>query len=332
MDLSTPLESFASDAVASTAGLFFRCTAANFRWERAVSDQRADEYGTYVGDVATHADWKAEHKSYLGSFVQIAKDHPRSAECFMSVNDRAHLREHLDNTYLLRLESLGHLFGQPLIAEVADNFWQRFFNSQKDLRKARLPDADEALRGQFVTQWNAQRTQARPLFATFLNDFGGDLTALIKTDWPHLLRDRLGLTHWPSTPGSPLPVTLMCYTLDEVRAARALATRKGAVASFSRPTVLDGEMSTAFIPAPLLAGGDSYGYTLDLANTEIPDSFTPELLTFPIDYKPQHIKALGFISRPHALHDDAAILAARNRHIQGLRSLPDGADFGEVLA
>lgn len=331
MDLPLPLETLASDVSAATAGPSVRCAAANFRWERAVSNQRAEEYGVYVGEVASHADWKAEHKGYLGSFVQIAKDHPRSAECFMSVNDRAHLKEHLDNTYLLRLESLGHLFEQPLIAEVAGNFWQRFFNSQKDLRKQQLSDADEAIREQFVAQWNEQRTQARPLFATFLNDFGGDLTALVKTDWPHLLRDRLGLTHWPSTPGSPLPVALMCYTLDEVRAARVLATRKGAVASFSRPTVLDGEMSTAFIPAPLLPGGESYGYTLDLASADIPDSFTPELLTFPIDYTPQHIKALGFISRPHALQDDAAILAARNRHIQGLQSLPDCADFGEVL-
>ena len=55
------------------------------------------------------------------------------------------------------------------------------------------------------------------MFATTLEAFGGNLDALLKQDWPHLLRDRLGLAHWPSTLGKPLPVALMCYSLDEVR-------------------------------------------------------------------------------------------------------------------
>ena len=209
--------------------------------------------------------------------------------------------------------------------------WTRFFKSQKDLRKDTLPDSDEALREEFVKQWNAQRTQARPMFATFLNDVGGDLTQFVKQDWPHILRDRLGLTHWPSTAGKPLPVVLICYRLDEVREARASALKKGAVSSFSRPTVLDTEMSAAFVPAPLLPGNQSYGYTLDLAGSDVPDTFTPELLTFPIDYQPKHIKALGFITRAHALQEADAMLAARNRHVQGLRRWPGCEDFGELL-
>jgi len=110
-----------------------------------------------------------------------------------------------------------------------------------------------------------------------------------------------------------------------------MAAKKGAVASFARPTVLDGEMSAAFMPAPLLPRGKSYGHTLDLSCTDVPATFSPELLTFPIEYQPRHIKALGFISRPHALQQDEDILAARNRHVQGLQSLPDCGDFGEVL-
>jgi len=310
-----------------------RCVVANFRWEQAVSDARAEEYNAYVGDVSKHEDWKAEHKGYVGSFVHVAKDHPRSSESFMSVNGQAHLIEQQDNAILLRLESVGHLFEHLLVSPIANAFWQRFYNSQKDLRKDKLSDDSEALRTDFVEQWNKQRIQARPMFATFLNYFeGGNLDKLIKSDWPHILRDRLGLTHWPSTAGKPLPVALMCYTLDEVCQARAMATKKGAVASFARPTVLDGEMSAAFIPAPLLPGGKSYGHTLDLAITGVPGTFNPELLTFPIEYQPRHIKALGFISRPHALQQDEDILAARNRHVQGLQRLPDCGDFGEVLA
>jgi hypothetical protein len=39
----------------------------------------------------------------------------------------------LDNALLLRLESIGHLFENPLIADTVELFWTRFFNSQKDL-------------------------------------------------------------------------------------------------------------------------------------------------------------------------------------------------------
>lgn len=333
MNLSTHLQQLASDAAASPAGAAMRCAAANFRWEQAVSDARANEYNSDVGDVSKHEDWKAGHKGYVDSYVHVARDLPRGAETFMAVNGQAHLIEQQDNAILLRLESIDHLFEHPLVSEIANNFWLRFFNYPKDLRKDKLSDDIEALRTDFVEQWNKLRIQARPMFATFLNNFeGGNLDKLVKSDWPHILRDRLGLTHWPSTAGKPLPVALMCYTLDEVRQARAMASKKGAVASFARPTVLDGEMSAAFIPAPLLPGGKSYGHTLDLSCTGVPDAFNPELLTFPIEYQPRHIKALGFISRPHALQQDEDILAARNRHVQGLQGMPDCGNFGEVLA
>lgn len=331
MNLSASLAQVTLDSVASLISAAARCEAANFRWESAVSAERASEYSSYTDDVATHRDWQAEHKSYLSVCVQIPKDLPRGAECFMAINHQAHLDDQLDNTYLLRLESFDYLFNHPLAANLAEAFWDRFFNSQRDLRKNQLNDADEALLTAFVGQWNAQRTQARPLFATFLNDFGGNLDALAKQDWPHILRDRLGLMHWPSTASKPLPVALMCYTVEDVRLARQAASKKGTVASLARPTVLDAEMSAAFIPAPFMADGGSYGYTLDLANSGISTDFTPEVLTFPLDYHARHIKALGFITRPHALQDDVAILAARNRHVQGLQALPGCANFAEVL-
>lgn len=331
MQLTPFLARLASDAAASTVGVVARCEAANFRWEAAISNERASEYSNYAGEVATHRDWQAEHKGYLGTFVQVPKDLPRSSECFMSINHQAHLDDKMDNAYMLRLESFGSLFSNPLVANLAEAFWDRFFNSQKDLRKATLGDADETLRSTFVSQWNAQRTQARPLFATFLNDFGGNLDALVKQDWPHILRDRLGLMHWPSTASKALPVALMCYSVEEVRQARLTDNKKGAVASLTRPTVLDAEMSAAFVPAPFTAGGGSYGHTLDLSGSVTPAEFTPELLTFPLDYQARHIKALGFIKQPHALQDDTTTLAARNRHVQGLQALPGCASFGEVL-
>lgn len=337
---SSTLRLLANNASAKQAGTLARCEAANFRWEQAVSEPRANEYGQYLelSATSTHVDWKAEHKAYLSDFVQIAKDIPRAPETFMAVNHSAHLREDLDDTVLIRLESLGGMVSHSLLSVAIGNaFWERFFNSQKDLRKDKPDPQSEALRTQFVAAWNHQRAQARPLFATFLNDFGGNLDALLRQDWPHLLRDHLGLTHWPSQLDAPLPVALMCFKLSEVKQARLLARKKGAVASFARPTVLDTEMSAAFVPAPLFEGGESYGHTLDLGQTDVPSSFTPELLAFPFPYQPKHIKALGYITRQHALQqadgqlDAQAMLTARNRHVQGLRQLPDCANFAEVL-
>ena len=257
----------------------------------------------------------------------------------MAINADAHLLEEMDDGLLIRLESLASVVSQDLMATAIGRvFWDRFYNYPKDLTKEKLSADDEALRSQFMFYWHAQRLQARPLFATFMSDFGGNLSALIKQDWPHLLRDRLGLTHWPSDLDAALPVALMCFTADEVRQARAESRKKGAVCSFARPTVLDTEMSAAFVPAPRFEGGQSFGHTLDLAQSNVPPSFTPELLTFPLRYQARHLKALGFISRPHALQqtdgglDEAALLAARNRHVQGLQTLPDCADFAEILA
>ena len=332
MRLSPILTELATDAAAAPAGMDWRCAAANFRWEHAVSDARADDYTDYLGAVDNHADWKAGHQDYVKDMVQPPKDLPRTSTCFSAINHVAHLHwDQHDDIQLLRLESLGGLFNQALTREDTALFWQRFFNSPKDLHKTNLSAHDSRLFENFIRAWNNQRTQARPLFATTLRAFGGNLDALLKQDWPHLLRDRLGLSHWPSTLGKPLPVALMCYSLDEVRQARIMAADKGAAASCARPTVLDAEFSRAFVPSAQPAGPHSYGHTLDLSCLGVPDDFTPELLTFPLDYLPRHLKALGFITQPHPLESDQRWLDARNRHVRGLRQQPNCQQFGEEL-
>ena len=182
MNLSDSLRDLSADASAAIAGVATRCAAANFRWEPAVGSERATRYCDHVGIQSAHDEWISEHKGYLSAFVHVPKDSPICAESFLPIGTRSHLREDLDNTFLLRLESLGHLFQMPLLTDLATTFWQRFYNSQKDLRKATLSTSDEALRSEFVSKWNSQRTQARPLYATFLNDFGGNLATLTQND------------------------------------------------------------------------------------------------------------------------------------------------------
>lgn len=330
MKLKNALEELGCDT--SSSDKITRSTIANFRWEPAISNERADDYNDYIQDVANHKDWKGEHKSYLSATVHIPKDLPRSPDCFSSINHPAHLNIDMDDTYLIRLESLGYFFDNSLYSEVTNLFWTRFINNPKDLLKSSLGDSDEELREEFVSLWNGTRIQARPLFATFLNDFGGNIRQLVKEDWPHLLRDRLGLTHWSGAPGNMLPVALMCYTVSDVRHALRKDAAKGATSGFTRPTVLDAEMSAAFVPAPLMPDKGSYGYTLDLHQVSAPpEDFTPELLTYPIEYKPEHIKALGFIEKPHMLNDGDSFLNARNLHVKGLQVFSGNSSFGEVL-
>ncbi len=83
---------------------------------------------------------------------------------------QAHLNEELDNTFLLRLESLDRLFDSKL---VTINFWERFYNSQKDLLKDRLTTPAKYCAKSSPGNGTPCARSARPSFATFLNDFGG---------------------------------------------------------------------------------------------------------------------------------------------------------------
>ncbi len=55
----------------------------------------------------------------------------------------------------------------------------------------------------FLLTWDGKR-DARPAFAAFRPELADDLAA---ADWPHRLRDRLGLAHYGA---GDEPVALMC--------------------------------------------------------------------------------------------------------------------------
>ena len=63
----------------------------------------------------------------------------------------------------------------------------------------------------FFDAWN-QRRDARSAFAAFYDEVQQEAD---DADWPHALRDRLGLGHYGRTGGAPLPVALMRYPLAE---------------------------------------------------------------------------------------------------------------------
>ena len=92
--------------------------------------------------------------------------------------------------------------------------WQRFEN----LLSALVADGDAGRAvHSFFDAWN-QRRDARPAFAAFYDEVQQESD---EDDWPHALRDRLGLGHYGQAGGASLPVALMRYSLADVYSAQA---------------------------------------------------------------------------------------------------------------
>ena len=141
-------------------------------------------------------------------------------------------------------------------------------------------------------------------------------------DWPHALRDRLGLGHYGATDGAPMPIALMRYSLEDVLAAQ----EPPAACAVALPTVLDGGMHEFFFPAPR---DHAYGATVHLVPVQA-DTLTAEVVHCRIEYEQRHIYRLGEISRPAQL-DDAQLREARDLHLYALREACGRDDFGEPL-
>jgi hypothetical protein len=117
---------------------------------------------------------------------------------------------------------------------------------------------------------------------------------------------------------------MMGYSLAEVFSAQASRTLPIACAV---PTVLDGGMHEFFFSVPR---EHPYGATVHLMPDQA-DALTAEIVHCRIDYKPEHLWRLGWITRPHQLTDDQ-LREARDLHLLALQLACDREDFGEPLA
>ena len=308
----------------------------NVVWDESVAPNRTAQYLRYLAEVETAPDWKSEHDAeYYPSEVRVARQSPVAPHTFRPDNSLAQLGE-LDNAFLIRVESLVRFqrsaisrpsSGEPLF----EAFWTRFFNSQKDMNPAD-PLRRDPLVDEFLKCWNEeQRIFDSPMFCSFLAEFG-ELSKLVKSDWPHELRDRLGLAHLQPN-REAIPVALMCYSVNDVHEWLVANANAPWASAFARPTALDGELSPVFHPVPFPAA-TNFGYTLHLDAAADRQQFTPEILNARIDYQPHHLKALGWISRPHALGNPPiadSLRHARNAHLIALQARCSRADFGALL-
>ena len=277
--------------------------------ERAGADRWATFEAMLAPGEATWGDWAEAYRLHLELRCNVAR--PAIPDAFLEVNRTAWLNELSKNQFLVRVEDVSRaLQTSGLDLEGLRDLLQR--------ADGRDDDASQAVRG-FFRAWN-ERRDARPAFAAFWDEVQGELDG---SDWPHALRDRLGLGHYGHPNGQPVSIALMRYSVADVYAAQK---EYQLLTAWALPTVLDGGMHEFFFPVPR---GHPYGATVHLVPDEA-DTLTAEVLHCPIVYARGHLCRLGEITRP-SRPDGERLRDARDLHLFALREACAREDFGEPM-
>ena len=255
-------------------------------------------------------DWTEANQIHLDRYCNVPR--PSVPDAFLEINRSAWLDALSDNQTLVRIEALN----QPLQNSGLD------LDGLNDLlRRADHGDGDAGRAVHtFFDGWN-QRRDARPAFAAFYDEVQQESD---DHDWPHALRDRLGLGHYGYAGGAPLPVALMRYPLADVYSAQQSQPQPSSACAL--PTVLDGGMHPFFFLVPR---EHPYGATVHLLPDRA-DTLTAEIVHCRIDYRREHLYRLGTITRPHRL-DDSRLHEIRDLHLLALQVACGRGDFGELF-
>ena len=294
-------------------------TADNCRFDERLSSTRwtrfeAEADRTETGVLKVWADWMEMEQLYRQAEVEVLRLSAPAA--FLAGNEAAWLRSPAERQTVVRLESVAwSLHLNRCTLSQLENWW-----AQRQ-QPGDVGDTARAALTSFLKVWNEQRDH-RPVFGTFVDavqDVADD------ADWPHRLRDALGLGHYGRESGqAPVVVMQMRYPLSEALGA---ARRRGWAAAVALPTPLDGGMNEFFFPAP---AGHPYGATLHLEDGRA-DQLAPEILHATFDYRIEHIHAIGIIACAHGMRGQA-LGRARDQHLDALRELGKRPDFGEPVS
>ncbi len=261
------------------------------------------------------ADWGEANK--LNSEKRLTVPSTSTPDALLEINRPAWLNGLAPEQTLIRLEALEW----PL-----SKLWNIEFAKLVELFQASRSNADaSSTLGQLLKEWNGQRDN-RPLFAAFLDEIKQEADS---DDWPHQLRDRLGLGHYSPEGRERIPVALMRYTLGEVLETQVAGKLPTACAL---PTALDGGMHEYFFPVPQ---ENSYGATLHLAQGKA-DQLAAEIIHCRIDYQIKHLWKLGWIESSHVLKKRDGVTQtnlrnARDLHLTQLRIDCGREDFAEEM-
>lgn len=289
-----------------------RAILENLRWEERVSGARLARYaqGFTNVNVAKIDDVKSAHVRYAEEYLELDINEPGVPDTFGTSNADNRWTGIEENLYLLRIEDA--------------NFALR--DSGVDLTELEraVTNRDNAILQRVCQAWNANRDR-RPAFAT-TEITVKDLLVSAGEDWTHALRDNLGLGHFdPATGSPPIPVLLMQYAVGAVT-----QDRHSGASGFAIPTVIDGRLNPYFFPTPRAKPGSEaaqyeVGRAINLAHASNQTDYQMglELVHSFLEYRPEHILRIGYISRP--LNCDLSTL--RSLHLAWLKSTTERDDF-----
>jgi hypothetical protein len=303
-------------AQSRSANVVERAVADNCRFDERASPERWNmfegELAARAGDPAAidWADWGEANKQQVLNRVEVPTGSVPDA--FLDINMAAWLPCVVGGQRVVRLEALTKVLKKELLTLAQLEDLLRHGDSGRDA------DARAAVE-EFFDEWNRKR-DARPAFCAPRDELSDEIA---DADWPHALRDRLGLGHYGLSGGAGIDVALMAYDMSEVIASQKTARIPTACAL---PTALDGGMHQFFFPVPR---EHPFGATVHLAPGKA-ETLTAEWLHCRIEYERRHLVKLGRIVRPRAV-DDRELIEARDLHLLSLQIECTRPDFGEPL-
>ncbi|MDY7094935.1 MAG: hypothetical protein SX243_18330 [Acidobacteriota bacterium] len=298
-------------------------SARNMLLQEGLDDQRVESYRPVAKHYAGAIPWETAHTKYLQERVFMPttgeglpsrldpQDLDACPETFSVSSEGSPFRSTEDSLHLVRveiLESVARRAGEDP-AEVEQL-------ARAVVAKPSGPEAGGLKRVLAVWEKNAQ---VRPTFAGFwdeVQDLLGKAPSQDPEGWADRLRDRLGLAHIdPAEKKRPVKILVFSYPVKDV----PQLVDSPEVACLFAPTVLDGRLSEAFVPAPV---GSLTGHVLHLGgNAEDPRR---EVVHPTVPLQAKHLVRVGEVREPVQL---SVLPEARGFHLLSVRQKTGRSDY-----
>jgi hypothetical protein len=199
------------DKLAHSTDTVEAAVADNCRFEERASDQRWKQFEICLPhddvDTMTRDDWAEARGLYMDKRVKVSR--PSIPDTFLDINRCAWKKGMAANQDLVRFEHLASpLKGTWDDGSTLEEKLENFRDLLKRADSGKDYDAEQSV-ASFFELWSSLRDN-RPSFAAFYDEVREECD---DDDWPHALRDRLGLGHYGGHPDVLIPVALMRYSL-----------------------------------------------------------------------------------------------------------------------
>lgn len=310
-------DNLAADPRRSAAEQNSRFIPRNFLLEEHLDHARIQTYARYLHDnpSVNFEQWNTEHNEYLNGEIFLtttphdynliaADDHAICPETFRGGMALIPFQGTDLDTHLIRMVPVSDL------AYLSKNKEDHIFSLAEQVLLNPNPRAPAYVELSVIldSAFNGPRTDHRPVFAAFYEEFLEELRATTN-DWANQLRDRLGLFHinqWQPG-GLPRSVFLFRYPVRELpRHSGKSSSRPLAI-----PGVLDQKLSEAFCPAPREL---DRGRLLNLKADALEEP-AREVLHLFMPMKVEHLFRVGKVTNPVPEN----LMAARRDHLLWMR-------------